>query len=147
MVLNVATKKSIRRTSSSHTAMSVVMILLLVFLPLGSSSSSIISSTDKISESGTIIDSSEKQSNIMPCHSSDFGIAHSDQGSSNGDCCNQSDIHIQCDNCVHSCTFVKHFSSTVDSVIADYFSPQLIIKSVGLISTQFPVPPFRPPAA
>ena len=147
MVRNVTTKQNLRRTSSSRTAISVLMALFLVFLPLSSWSSSIITSVGKVSESFMIIDTSDEQNSAMPCHSSDSDMARSDQSLSNGDCCSQSGMSIQCDNCEHHCTFVKHFSNTIDSFNVDFSSCLSAIKPINLIATQFPTPPFRPPAA
>ena len=147
MVRIVTSKNNLNQTSSLRTVISVLMVLLLVFLPLSSWSSSIISPVDKLPESFIFLDLSDNQDNTVPCHSSDSEMTRSDQGTYNGDCCSQSGVHTLCDNCEQGCTFVKHFSNSIDSFTIQFSSTQLALKPIDLIATQFPVPPFRPPAA
>lgn len=142
----MVSKHHIKQTSSLRTVISVLMILLLVFLPLSSWSSSIVTPVDKLPESFIFLDLSDNQVDTIPCHSSDVDMTRSDQESYSSDCCAQSDVHTLCDNCEQGCTFVKHFSNSIDSFTIQFSSIQLALKPNDLIATQFPVPPFRPPA-
>tara|TARA_R110002074_G_scaffold271959_4_gene443609 strand:+ start:106 stop:528 length:423 start_codon:yes stop_codon:yes gene_type:complete len=139
--------KNIKNTSSLRTIISVLMVLLMLFLPLSSWSSDIMLTIDKESESFIVLYGSDSKDNTVPCHSKDTEMARSSQGIVNGDCCGQTGMHTQCDNCEYNCTFVKHFSSFIDSFTIGFSSTQLVLRPVEFIATQFPVPPFRPPAA
>ncbi len=147
MVQIVTSKNNVKQTCSLRTVISVLMMMLLIFLPLSSWSSRLISSVDKSPESFIFLDLSDKQADTMPCHSSDTDMTRSDQESYNSDCCTQSGVHTQCDSCEQGCTFVKHFSKSINSFAILFSSAQLALKPNDLIATQFPVPPFRPPAA
>lgn len=141
-------KQNNTKTGSLHAVISVVMALLLMFLPLTSWSSSILSPLDEPSERPKIAGLSDLEDVSMPCHSSDSGLSHSKQSTQNLDCCNDSVTHFQCDNCEHNCsTFVKHFSNFIDTGTIQFCSSQMALKPIDHTATQYPVPPFRPPAA
>lgn len=146
MVKTMVSKHHVKQTSSLRSVISVFMMLLLIFLPLSSWSSSLISPVDKSPESFISLDLSDNQVDTMPCHSSDVDMTRSDQESYSSDCCAQSGVHTQCDNCEQGCTFVKHYSNSINSFAILFSSTQLALKPNDLIATQFPVPPFRPPA-
>ncbi len=147
MVKIVTSKSNFNLTGSFRAVISVLMVFLLIFLPLSSWGSSLISPVDKSSESFIFLDLSDNQADTMPCHSSDVDMTRSDQESYSSDCCSQSGVHTQCDNCEQGCTFVKHYSNSINSFAILFSSTQLALKPNDLIATQFPVPPFRPPAA
>ena len=147
MVKIVTSKSNINLIGSFRAVISVLMVLLLIFLPLSSWGNSLIPPVEKLSESFIFLDLSDNQADTMPCHSSGVDMTRSNQESFSSDCCAQSGVHTQCDNCEQGCTFAKHYSNVIYSFLADFSSPQLALKPIDFIATQFPAPPFRPPAA
>ena len=90
------------------------MMLLMLFLPLSSWSSYLIIETDKTSNMHMMTES-DMNSHSMPCHSTPLKKVTLDQETCTSECCDQSALDAQCGGCKHNCTFVKHFSNTIDS--------------------------------
>jgi hypothetical protein len=139
-------EKTINNSSRSSTIISVLMMLLMLlmlFLPLSSWSNYLIIGTDQSSDMHMMMSSSNDDSNSMPCHSTRTEIVTVEQDT----CCGDTGLDVQCSGCVHNCTFVKYFSNTIDS-FNSYLSQNHVVRySTSLDNTQFPSPPFRPPAA
>ncbi len=133
----------INNTSRPSTIISVLMMLLMLFLPLSSWSSYLIIETDLSSNMHTMTES-DMNSNSVLCHSTHSEKVTIDQDAC---CCVESGLDAQCNGCVHSCTFVKHFSNIIDSFNLYLTQSHGIRYSNSLADTQFPSPPFRPPAA
>jgi|GEM_PF-6791500 len=138
--------KTINNSNRSNTIMSVVVMLLMLFLPLSSWSSYLIIESDKSSDMPTIAES-EMNSNFMPCHSTPSKNVAIDHEACNDECCDQASLDTQCGDCTPSCTFVKYFSDATYVFNSSLVQNQLVLFSTNLINTQFPSPPFRPPAA
>jgi hypothetical protein len=147
MVRVLTSTSHINQSGTLRAMMSGLLIILLVFLPLSSWANSIISPVNKVSDGMSVMDMSGSQDNIKPCHSSDTEMTNSDQDVANSDCCGPSGLHTECDNCEQNCAFVKHFSYFIESFTQHYHSTQLALPPIAFIETQFPVPPFRPPAS
>jgi hypothetical protein len=134
---------AINNSSRSSTIISVLMMLLMLFLPLSSWSSYLIIEADNSSDMHMMMTGSDVNSSTMPCHSTRSDKVTVDQDA----CCGESGLDVQCSGCVHNCTFVKYFSSAIDSFNSYLLQNRLVRYSTSLINTQFPTPPFRPPAA
>ena len=130
--------------NNSSTIISVLMMLLMLFLPLSSWSSYLIIETDKTSDMHMMTES-DMNSNSMPCHSAPSKKVTLDQETCKGECCDQSGLDAQCGGCTHNCTFVKHFSNAIDSFNSYLTQNHVVQYSARLADTQFPSPPFRPP--
>ena len=132
--------------SRSSTTISVLMMLLMLFLPLSSWSNGLLIKSDKSSDMHMMAES-DIDTNSMSCHSTPLTKATIDQETCKGECCDPSALNAQCGGCTHNCTFVKHFSNAIDS-FNSYPTQNLVVQySSSLVDTQFPTPPFRPPAA
>jgi len=139
-------KITINYSSSSSTVISVVMMLLMLFLPLSSWSGNLIAGPDK-SSGMLMMAESDINSNSIPCHSTPSNKVAIDHEACDGECCDQAGLESQCGGCTHNCTFVKHFSSASDFFNSSLAKNRLVLFSSNLINTQYPIPPFRPPAA
>ncbi len=138
--------KTINKSDRSNTIISVFAMLLMSFLPLSSWSGYLIIDSDKSSDMQMMAES-EMNSNSMPCHSIPSKNVAIDHEACNDECCDQSGLDTLCSGCTPSCAFVKHFSYATDSFNSSLVQNQLVLFSTNLINTQFPSPPFRPPAA
>jgi hypothetical protein len=137
---------TINRSSRSSTIISVLMMLLMLFLPLSSWSGYLIIETNESSDMHMMAES-DMNSNSMPCHSTPSKSAALDQEKCKGECCDQSGLDSQCGGCTHNCTFVKHFSNAIDSFNLYLTQNHAVKYSASLAEAQFPSPPFRPPAS
>ena len=147
MVRVLASTSHTNQSGTLRATISGLLIILLVFLPLSSWANSIISPVNKVSDSMSVMDMSGSQDNIQPCHSGKTEMTNSDQNVANSDCCGLSGLHTECDNCDQNCAFVKHFSYSIEFFTQHYHPTQLALQPIAFIETQFPTPPFRPPAS
>lgn len=138
--------KTIKKSSRSDTIISVFVMLLMLFLPLSSWSGYLIVESDSSSDM-LMITKSDMNFTSMPCHSTSSKKVAIDHDACNGECCDQAGLDSQCGGCTHSCTFVKHFSNAADLFNSSLAENRFVLFSSSLINTQFPTPPFRPPAA